>query len=66
MYLASFVWPKFNEPLCVGKNKQKLLKAACDKAKEKYGIGLVERPGAMCSAKIQQDDIAIEEIEEVC
>lgn len=65
MYLASFIWPRFHEPLCVGSNKRKLKKAAYEKAKEKHGKGLVQRPGAMCSAKIQLDDILIEEIEVV-
>jgi hypothetical protein len=65
MYLASFHWPKYCEPLCVGTNKKKVLKAALDKAKQKYGTKRVNRPGAMCCEKIDYKDIDIEEIDEV-
>jgi hypothetical protein len=65
MYLASFIWPGHNTPLCIGTNKRKVHKRAYDIARELYGTGLVERPKAMCSAKIAMDDIQIEIIEEV-
>lgn len=65
MYLASFNWPESFEPLCIGKNKKKVHKRAYDMARELYGTGPVERRAAMCSVKIQMDDIHITKIEEV-
>lgn len=63
MYLASFQWAGYEEPLMVGTNTADLRKAARDKAIRVHGTGLVPRPGAMCSVKIALDDILIEEIE---
>ena len=62
-YQAYFIWPTEDEPLCIGKNKERTRQRAFKKAKRIYGTGYVDRPLAMCSAKIQKNDIGIEEIE---
>jgi len=60
MYLASMVCPVGNEPICVGKNRQKTVKTALKMLREHYGNGVVVRPKAMCSAPIRRDDICVD------
>lgn len=63
IYLVSMVWPRCLEPICICHNKQKGKRWALQKLKEEHGKGPVDRPGAMCSVKLQYDDLDVEEIE---
>ena len=60
MYLASMIWPVGNEPICVGKNRQKTVMTALKILREHYGSGVVVRPKAMCSVPIEQNDICVD------
>jgi len=62
LYLASMRWPGQLEPVCVGTNKKKLVKGAVRLLRKEHGDGPVVRPGAMCSAPIQYDDIEVERL----
>lgn len=63
VYLASFQWPGRLEPLMIGTSKVALRRAAKAMAIQLYGSGHVDRPGALCSAKITLDDIHVQAIE---
>lgn len=62
-YLISMQWPEISEPICICHNKQKGKRWALNKLKKRHGEGPVYRPGAMYQAKLQYNDLEVEEIE---
>lgn len=62
LYLAQMKWCEWEQPVCIGRNKQKVARAALKILKQENGEGPVNRGAAMCSAPITIDDIEILEI----
>lgn len=60
--LATMRWPEYDEPICAGTNKEKLVTEAVKILKKEHGLGPVPRQMAMCSVPIQRNDINIWEI----
>jgi hypothetical protein len=62
LYLATMRWPENNEPICIGRNKEKVKRAALLILKDEYGEGNVDRLAAFCSMPITGNDIEFFEL----
>lgn len=62
LYVACMRWACDTEPVCAGTNKLAVIQEALRILKAEHGKGLVDRGAAMCSARIQRDDIEVIEI----
>lgn len=55
-------WCEREEPVCIGRNKRKVARAALEILKRENGTGPVSRGAAMCFIPITMNDIEIVEI----
>jgi hypothetical protein len=62
IYVAQMKWCEWEEPICAGTNKKKLVVEALHILHKEHGKGPVSRGMAMCSEPIRSDDIEIVEI----
>ena len=59
VYLAQMKWCEWEEPVCVGTNKRKVMQTALHMLKKEYGTGRVCRGQAMCSVPITMSDVEV-------